>query len=573
MHCAIPTSTTCTERPVLSEVEGSRSIRFVRLSFNVDARPTYWILLILTISLFTKCEPNASQDNRPNIVLILVDDMGFSDLGCYGGEINTPNIDALAYEGLRFTNFYNTGRCCPTRASLLTGLYPHQAGVGRMVYNNYGGAYQGFLNNQAVTLAEVLGPAGYKTMMSGKWHVGHQPGQWPTDRGFERFYGIHIHVDSYYKVLKGCDVYLDGELLIPETDDPVNHLFPENDWYTTDVFTDYAIQFLNEESKDSDQPFFLYVAHNAPHFPIEAPDEDVAKYEGQYLDGWDELREEKFERMKEMGIIPIHSVLSPTENTLWNDLDDADKKELDFRRAIYSAQIDRLDQNVGRLVEHLKKIGKYENTLILFMSDNGCSNETGQFGMNWETHKIDNYEEWKEEGGWSVSQGQAWANYSNVPFRLYKKYNHQGGIATPLIAQWPGKIENGGGYENRVGHVIDIMATLEDIAQANYPSGYNGFDIKPKEGKSLIPYLTGEEREEHQYIYWEHEGNRAVRQGNWKLVAESEKDWELYNLEEDPTELNNLIDINPDKAEQLRKAYTEWAQKNDVRDWPLEKSQ
>ncbi len=526
-------------------------------------------LLLFAAILGISC---SSKENRPNIVLILVDDMGYSDLSCYGGEINTPNIDALAYEGLRFTNFYNTGRCCPTRASLLTGLYPHQAGVGRMVYNNYGGAYQGFLNNQAVTLAEVLGPAGYKTLMTGKWHVGHQPGQWPTDRGFERFYGIHIHVDSYYKVLKGCDVYLDGELLIAETDDPVNHLHPDQDWYTTDAFTDYAIHFLDEESKDSDQPFFLYVAHNAPHFPIEAPDEDVAKYKGQYLDGWDVLREEKFERMKEMGIIPSHSVLSSTENTLWSDLYDADKNELDFRRAIYSAQIDRLDQNVGRLVDHLKKIGKYDNTLILFMSDNGCSNETGQFGMNWDKYKIENYKEWKEEGGWSVSQGQAWANYSNVPFRLYKKYNHQGGIATPLIAHWPEKIKNKGGYERRVGHVIDIMATLNDVAEASYPSSQNNQQIKPSEGKSLIPFLTGKERAAHEHLYWEHEGNRAVRQGDWKLVAESEKEWELYNLEEDPTELKNLIDIKPEKVEQLRKAYAQWAMKNDVRDWPLEKS-
>ena len=270
------------------------------------------IPLILVIFLFIGCSNVTQKDDRPNIVLILVDDMGFSDLGCYGGEINTPNMDALAYEGLRFSNFYNTGRCCPTRASLLTGLYPHQAGVGRMVYQNNGGAYQGFLNKQAVTLAETLKPAGYKTLMAGKWHVGHQPGQWPTDRGFERFYGINIHVDSYYKVLKGCEVYLDGELVIPETDDPLNHLHPEQDWYTTDVFTDYAMHFLSEETQNIDQPFFLYLAYNAPHFPIEAPDEDIAKYRGKYMEGWDNLREEKFVRMKELGIIPSNSVLSPT---------------------------------------------------------------------------------------------------------------------------------------------------------------------------------------------------------------------------------------------------------------------
>ena len=527
------------------------------------------ILLFLTALLLIGCSRSTEEEPRPNIVLILADDLGFSDLGCYGGEINTPHLDALAGKGLRFTNFYNTGRCCPTRASLLTGLYPHQAGVGRMVYNNYGGSYQGFLNRKAVTLAEVLQPAGYKTLMTGKWHVGHQPGQWPTDRGFERFYGIHIHVDSYYKVLKGCDVYLDGELLIPETDDPKNHLFPEQDWYTTDVFTDYAIHFLDEETKDSDQPFFLYLAYNAPHFPIEAPDEDIEKYRGKYLQGWDQLRTEKFERMKEIGIIPANAVLSATENTRWDTLNDAAKEELDFRRAIYSAQVDRMDENIGRLVAHLKQIGKYDNTLILFLSDNGCSNETGQFGMNWGEYTIDNYEDWKEAGGWSISQGQCWANYSNVPFRLYKKYNHQGGIATPLIAHWPGKIKNTGGFEAKPGHVIDLMASLVDVGKADYPAGFNGTSIHPMEGKSLIPWLKGEERAEHDYLFWEHEGNRAVRQGDWKLVAESEKDWELYNLREDPTELKDLIDQNPEKAEELTTAYAEWANRSGVREWPL----
>jgi len=527
------------------------------------------ISLILVIFLFTECSNVTQKDDRPNIILILVDDMGFSDLGCYGGEINTPNMDALAYQGLRFSNFYNTGRCCPTRASLLTGLYPHQAGVGRMVYRNHGGAYQGFLNKQAVTLAEVLQPAGYKTLMAGKWHVGHQPGQWPTDRGFERFYGIHIHVDSYYKVLKGCDVYLDGELLIPETDDPINHLHPEQDWYTTDVFTDYGMHFLSEETQNIDQPFFLYLAYNAPHFPIEAPDEDIAKYRGKYKEGWDKLREEKFGRMKEMGIIPSNSVLSPTGNTIWDELGEHEKEELDFRRAIYSAQVDRLDQNIGRLVAHLKEIGKYDNTLLLLLSDNGCSNETGQFGMNWGEYNMENYNQWKEAGGWSISQGQAWANFSNVPFRLYKKYNHQGGIATPLIAHWPGKIKDVGGIDTRPGHVVDLMATLVDVARADYPVTFGGETIKSMQGKSLIPWLEGKDREAHEYLFWEHEGNRAVRQGDWKLVAESEKEWELYNLGDDPTEMNNLIAAQPDRAEQLIEVYAEWAKKNDVREFPF----
>ena len=517
------------------------------------------------------CTNQKKETEKPNIVLILADDMGFSDLGSYGGEINTPNIDQLAYGGVRFTNFYNAARCCPTRASLLTGRYPHQAGVGSMVYRNYGGAYQGFLNKESVTLAEVLQSSGYKTIMSGKWHVGHKEGQWPTDRGFDRFYGIHIHVDSYWKVLKNCEVYQDGKLLIPATNDPVNHIFPEQDWYTTDVFTDYAIKFLEEEREKDDRPFFLYMAYNAPHFPLEAHDEDIEKYRGQYMEGWDKLRKEKFESMKKIGVIPDNSVLSPSENAKWDTLSMEDRLELDFRRAIYAAQIDRLDQNIGRLVNHLKQTGAYDNTLIIFLSDNGCSAESGQFGMNWGKYKIENYAEWKEKSGWSISQGQAWANLSNVPFRLYKRYTHEGGIATPFIVHWPEKIQDPGTFQRSTGHVADVMSTLVEAAGALYPENYNGHDIKPTVGKSLIPLLNSAERQDNKYIYWEHLGHRAIRKGDWKLVAESGKDWELYNLVDDPAELNNLINEKPELSETLKNAYFRWAKENDVREVPLKK--
>lgn len=539
------------------------------------------VLLLLSFFLWFSCKTNveenkADHDTRPNIVLILADDMGYSDLGCYGGEINTPNIDSLAYNGVRFTNFYNAARCCPTRASLLTGVYPHQAGVGRMVYGDFGGAYQGYLNRTSVTLAEVLKSAGYKTMMSGKWHVGHkEASQWPTSRGFDRFYGINIHVDSYWKVLQGCDVYLDGKLHIPATENPKNDLNPEQDWYTTDVFTDYGMHFLDQEvvqKKEDDRPFFLYMAYNAPHFPLEAPDEDIAKYQGTYSGGWDRFREEKFQRMKEMGIIPDHTVLSPPDNVSWESLSVDDRENLDFRRAIYAAQIDRLDQNVGRLVNHLKEIGEYENTLILFLSDNGCSAEEEMFGMNWDKYRVNNYPEWKEKSGWSVSQGQAWANVSNVPFRLYKRYTHQGGTATPLIAHWPERIDSTGQLNREQGHVIDIMATLVDVAQADYPENYNGERITGLEGKSLLPLIQGNlTREGHEFIFWEHIGNKAVRKGDWKLVAVHDQPWELYNLKDDPSEINNLIDTEPEITEELKMAYKEWAQKNDVRELPLTK--
>lgn len=536
----------------------------------------FHFIIALCAFLFFGCKEKqkvVQKDERPNIVLILADDMGFSDLGSYGGEINTPNIDSLAYGGIRFTNFYNAGRCCPTRASLLTGIYPHQAGIGNMVYGeNLGGGYQGYLSRTSVTLAEVLGEAGYKTMMSGKWHVGHkEPEQWPTGRGFDRFYGINIHVDSYWKVLEDCEVYLDGKLHIPATEDPKNDLYPEKDWYTTDVFTDYGIHFLDEEvvDKKDNRPFFLYMAYNAPHFPLEVPQEDIAKYKGKYLEGWDKLREEKYARMKEMGIIPKNALLSPSDNVKWDSLSQNDKVNLDFRRAMYAAQIDRLDQNIGRLVAHLKNIGEYDNTLILFLSDNGCSAETDMFGMNWDKNKMANYNEWKEESGWSVSQGKAWANVSNVPFRMYKRYSHEGGTTTPLIAHWPAKI-GPGQINEHTGHIVDVMATLKDLGGATYPKMYQGNAIIALEGKSIAPLFEKKLADTHEYLYWEHIGNRAIRKGDWKLVAISEQSWELYNLKDDPTELNNLVDEKPELTEELKDTYFTWAKKVDAREWPLE---
>lgn len=538
-------------------------------------------LIICTAIACTDEEDTSDQKlkgERPNIVLILADDMGYSDLGSYGGEIETPNIDGLGENGLRFTNFYNTARCSPSRASMLTGLYSHQAGVARLVYRDYGGSYQGYLNQESVTLAEVLKEAGYKTMMSGKWHVGHkEESHWPVNRGFDRFYGIHEHVDSYYTVLNCCSVYLDGKEHITPTDNPQENLNPNQDWYTTDVFTDYGINFLNEEvqNSNSDQPFFLYMAYNAPHWPLEAPDEDIEKYRGKYMEGWDKLREEKIEQMKEMGVINESAELPSSNNPKWDTLSTDAKEELDFRRAIYAAQIDRMDQNIGRLIDHLKETGEYENTLILFLSDNGSSGEPAEevFGFQWGENMIDNYPDWKEDGGRSSSQGMAWANYSNVPFRKYKRWIHEGGTATPFIVQWPDKIQNEGGYNRNVGHVMDIMPTLIDVAGAEYPKEYKDHEIQPLEGKSLVPFFKGEDRESYEYLFWEHIGNRAVRKGDWKLVAEEGEDWELYNLKKDPSEMNNVINERSDISDDLKTAYHEWAENNDVRDWPLEQDQ
>ena len=519
--------------------------------------------------MLTFCQKSVAE-KRPNILLILADDLGYSDIGCYGGEISTPNIDKIAKNGVRFTQFYNAARCCPTRASLLTGLYPHQAGIGDMVYRNQGGAYLGYLNNSTVTLAEVLKEAGYKTLMSGKWHVGHkEEAQWPSNRGFDRFYGIHTHVDSYYKVLEAAEVYLDGKIHIPASDIPVNDMNPGQEWYTTDVFTDYAVKFIDEASK-TEQPFFMYLAYNAPHWPLEAPIKDVEKYRGKYRLGWDKLREEKFIRMKKIGIIPPNEILPPSENTKWDTLSDDVKMEMAFRREIYAAQIDRLDQNIGRVIHHLEKTGKLNSTMIIFLSDNGCSSEEGMFGFNWPDFKKGNFKDWEKLSNRSVSQGQAWANASNTPFRLYKKWVHEGGIATPFIVKWPDVIKNRGSMNNNVGHVIDIMPTLCEVAGIKYPEVYKGCEIKPNEGISLVGVLKGERLSDKRELYWSHEGNNAVRIGDWKMVMRNEnKKWAMYDFSKSRSETVDLSSVYTDKVDSLKFKYERWAERCGVKDWPL----
>ncbi len=526
-----------------------------------------WFGLLL---LFVACTSQEKAPERPNIILILADDLGYSDIGSYGGEISTPNLDQLAANGLRFTQFHNAARCCPSRAALLTGLYPHQAGIGDMVYRNRGGAYLTYLNDKNRTLAEVLKGAGYQTLMSGKWHVGHQPGQWPTDRGFDHFFGINIHVDSYWKVLKNCDVYLDGEIIIPAQENPQNPMHPDREFYTTDIFTDYALEFLQGAGEQADQPFFLYMAHNAPHFPLEAPDSLIEKYRGQYMNGWDPLRAEKMDRMIAMGLLEEGTPLSPPENVNWDSLSLADRENLDFRRAIYAAQVDRMDENIGRLVDFLKETDQLDNTVILFMSDNGCSSETGMMGMNFDKFTPDNYREWKRESGWSASQGQAWANVSNVPFKKYKKFTYEGGTRTPFIVHWPEKIKKGGGLVKAPAHLIDLMPTLCEVAGAQYPGQLpDSSEILPMQGTSLMPLIENGNYPART-LFWEHRGNRAIRKGPWKAVASHEEDWHLYRIEEDPTEMNDLASRFPDTLQALLAQYQQWADEVGVRKWPIE---
>lgn len=513
------------------------------------------------------------SERTPNIVLILADDMGYSDIGCYGGEINTPNIDKLAAGGLRFSQFYNTGRCCPTRASLMTGLYPHEAGLGHMVYRDKGPGYHPYLNKQCVTIAEVLRDAGYRTMMAGKWHVGHQKGQWPTDRGFERFYGIHIHVDSYFKVLKGCPVYHNDKLVIQPTADPTNELHPEQEWYTTDVFTDWSLKFLDEAAEDH-KPFFLYTAFNSPHWPLEAPDENIANYKGHYTDGWDVLREQKLKRMKELGLVSDATELSPSCCPEWSSLPQDDRNELAFRRTIYAAQIERMDQNIGRIVAKLRDLDELDNTMLLFMSDNGCCAEGGMFGYEWQKNSAENFSDWRKQSGRSSSMGEAWSNASNTPFRLHKRWVHEGGIATPLIVHWPKVLKDGGKISRQPGHVVDVMSTCLDVAGASYPSEFAGHAIKSTSGLSLLPNIRDHLRHAERTLFWEHETHSAIRKGDWKLVSLNGADsasWELYDMGAVRTETTNVADKHPDRVKQMRTEWTDWATQANVLPWPAKR--
>ena len=495
----------------------------------------------------------AARDQRPNIIFIMADDMGFSDIGCYGSEIDTPNLDQLAANGLRFTQFYNTGRCCPTRASLLTGLYPHQAGVGHMTSDQgpENPGYRGRLTQRCVTIPEVLRGHGYFTAMTGKWHVGVKQEHWPIQRGFHRFYGSPIGGGFLFKVRKERNIVLDNEVVYThENNTPT-------DWYCTDAFTDYAIKFI-EESHEKKQPFFLYLAHIAPHWPLQAHEEDIAKYRGKYKNGWDALRAARHKRQIELGIIDEAWPRSPRDPQV-PDWESLSQEEKDFQAAcmaIYAAMIDRVDQKTGDLIECLKKNGLFDNTLILFFADNGGCAEGGNIAKNTEKNdaplgSADSF----------IKYGTAWANASNTPFRRYKHHTHEGGTATPLIAHWPKGIAQPGAITNQPGHVIDLMATCCDLGQAEYPERHNGNAIIPLEGKSLRPILEGKQREPHESIFWEHEGNRAVRQGGWKLVAKKGGPWELYNLEADRTEMNNLAAQHPERAAAMEAAYSDYAKR------------
>ncbi len=494
------------------------------------------MLCLLVMLVFSACTSNKSVVTEPpNVVLILVDDMGYSDIGAYGAEIiQTPNLDRLAENGIRMTQFYNASRCCPTRASLLTGLYPHQAGMGTMVHGVESlPAYQGYLNKHCVTIAEAMKAAGYKSYISGKWHVGEAEEHWPKNRGFDKSFAYIHGAASYfnYKYL-----YREGDqrdLTISLTDGV--HEIKDTNFYMTTALTKNAVNFIEEHAADNpESPFFLYLAYTAPHWPIHAPDSSIRKYENKFLLGWDSLRVLRYEKQLQSGIINEAWKLSEREDNIpsWKSLSVEEQQYWAHKMAVYAAMIDIMDQGVGELVNKLQTHNLLNNTLILFLSDNGACHEE-----IWKSKNIIRQE--VPAGGRNSfdSYGRPWANASNTPFRWFKSFEEEGGISTPLIVHYPKLIPKGTIRHER-GHIIDIMPTLLELAGVEYPEAYDGTGITPLPGVSLVPILKGDDFQYPNPLFWEHHGNRAVRHGDWKMVSRRNNDntWELYNLKDDRSE-------------------------------------
>jgi len=535
----------------------------------------------------------AAPPTRPNIVLIMSDDMGFSDLGCYGGEINTPHLDGLANRGLRFTQFYNMARCCPTRASLLTGLYPHQAGVGHMMEDHgpeFPG-YRGDLLPSCRTIAQVLHGTGYRNYAVGKWHVTKHIAQtgpkhnWPLQRGFDRFYGMISGAGSFY------DPYTlarDNQLISPMADPE----YQPDTYYFTDAISDHAVRYIQDHSRDqADQPFFLYVTYTAAHWPMHALPEDIARVKGRYAGGYEPIRQARYDKAKQLGLIRASEPL-PTSPVPWSEVANPEREIACME--VYAAMIERMDQGIGRIVDALKQQNRLDNTLIFYLQDNGgCAELVGRGrtkdrqdgprptlptlpkiaaeqlpaaliptqtrdgypvrqGPNVMPGPADTY----------IAYGRGWATVSNTPFREYKHWVHEGGISTPLVVHWPSGINTPGQLRQEPGHLIDIMATCVAVSGAQYPA-----EATPLEGRSLVPVFAGQPLD-REAIYWEHEGNRAVRAGDWKAVAKGPRGaWELYNIAEDRSEVHDLANSQPQRLQKLVAMWDQYAKRTQVLPW------
>jgi len=562
-----------------------------------------WIAQVIVVGILSAAwpafaqSPSAALDSRPNVIVILADDMGFSDVGCYGGEIRTPNIDSLAADGVRFTQFYNMARCCPTRAALMTGLYPHQAGVGTMNQDLGKSAYQGELNDRCVTIAQVLRDAGYHTGMAGKWHLCHltissggarakqlvnfeakgeispTKTNWPCNRGFEEHWGTIPGVEDYF------DPY--GLVHNDQTIKPEG-----KDFYYTDFITDHSVQMIDQFAGDQ-KPFFLYVAYTAPHWPMQAREANIEHYAHTYDIGWDKIREQRFARQLALGVVNKDQGLSPRADyprlsegasvlTAW---DDAPDKPWQARRmAVYAAMVETMDRGIGRILGKLRERNIDRDTLVIFLSDNGGCAENVR--PDWydvpsktregQTVHVGNDPKFMP-GPETVYQsyGPAWANASNTPFRRFKHWTEEGGISTPFIVRWPSQIKQGGRIErDQIGDVIDLMPTVLEVAGAKYPAEREGRAILPIEGKSIVSALNGKAIERGP-LFWEHEGNRAVRLENWKLVAGAGEQWQLYDIGMDRAEMHHLAAAHPEKVTELAGLYNAWAARCGVEPWPI----
>lgn len=519
--------------------------------------------LMAAAAPFALAQPHALAGvaKRPNFLVIMADDMGFSDIGCYGGEVATPNIDRLAREGVRFTQFYNCARCCPSRASLLTGIDNHRAGIGHMIDNLGYPSYQGFLNDQCVTFAETLDRAGYQTFMSGKWHVGEDRPHWPVDRGFGRYFGLISGACNYFRLDPGRKMAIDNQPYVP---------YP-HDFYMTDAITDHAVNMVREAAATPAKPFCLYLAYTAPHWPLQALQPDIDKYRGKYHMGWDKLRQERYERQISMGIIEKKWALSPRWHKVpaWNSLSPAEQRGWEARMEVYAAQIDRMDQGIGKVLAALDETGETENTIVFFLSDNGGCSEISIGKGSAERNPTDPI-----PGGPNsfTSYRPPWANASDTPFKLFKHYVHEGGIATPFIAWSPTYIHRRNVLEHTPHHIVDVHPTLLKLGGGHYPSEFKGEDIYPLAGEDLWPSVQGQAAREPRTLAWEHTGGRAYRVGDWKLVAEFQKPWSLYNLRDDRTEMNDLAAKEPERLQKMITAWQIWAASVGVIPWEILKA-
>jgi arylsulfatase len=509
------------------------------------------------------------EKDRPNIILIMADDMGYSDIGSYGGEVNTPNLDRLATEGIRFREFYNNSICAPTRASLITGQYPHRAGLGYFDVDLGLPAYQGFLNKESLTFGEVLKKAGYSTLLSGKWHVGKDSLSWPNQRGFDKFYGV---------LGGGANYFNDYPMPLGGREYPVTlvennkRLKPKPDsYYFTDEITGHAVKFLDEQNATG-KPFFLYVAYTAPHWPLHALPEDIAKYKGKFDKGWDELREARHAKQIRLGIVSADSKIANRDDiAAWANLTYDEQKLWASRMEVYAAMIDRMDQGIGKILEKVEDLKKDQNTLVMFISDNGAEGSTytlGGRGKRFNSGPVGT------SGSFDYVY-KNWAQVSNTPLRSYKNNMHEGGISSPFIAWYPKAIKPNT-IVRGTGHLIDLAPTFYELANAKYPSNFNGLTTHSLVGKSLVPVLTGAavEVNRNEPIFWERAGNRAVRKGNWKLVSDFEKDkWELYDIGKDRGETIDVAAENPQVVRELSFEYQQWAVRTGVVDYETIKPQ